>query len=293
MSSAEKAAGLLLELEPEEYRVLQAIELGMASFSFVPMDELQKYAKMPQREIEFRLGALNRKDLIYRQSDPYPGYILNYTGYDLLALNALSKADILNSLGRPIGVGKEADILDAITDNGERVAVKFHRLGRTSFRETRKKRGYIERRGHASWHYQSRLAAEKEFGVQSRVHDWGVATPQPVRQNRHVIVMGYIDGYNLNDVARLDDPDGFLDDILMNVRETFRAGVIHADLSEYNIVVQKDGTILLIDWPQAVETEHANAESLLERDVRNVLRFFQRKFRLDRSLEATLEYIKT
>jgi RIO kinase 2 len=189
-------------------------------------------------------------------------------------------------------VGKEADILDAITDNGERVAVKFHRLGRTSFRETRKKRGYIERRGHASWHYQSRLAAEKEFSVQSRVHDWGVATPQPIRQNRHVIVMGYIDGYNLNDVARLDDPDGFLDDILVNVRETYKAGVVHADLSEYNIVVQKDGTILLIDWPQAVETEHVNAESLLERDVRNVLRFFQRKFRLDRSLEATLEYIK-
>ena len=108
MSSAEKAAGLLLELEPEEFRVLQAIELGMASFSFVPMDELLKYAKMPQREIEFRLGALNKKDLIYRQYDPYPGYILNYTGYDLLALNALSKADILSSLGRSSGVGKEA-----------------------------------------------------------------------------------------------------------------------------------------------------------------------------------------
>jgi RIO kinase 2 len=292
MSSAEKAAGLLLELEPEEYRVLQAIELGMASFSFVPIDELLKYAKMPQREVEFRLGALNKKDLIYRQSDPYPGYILNYTGYDLLALNALSKADILNSLGRPIGVGKEADILDAITDNGERVAVKFHRLGRTSFRETRKKRGYIERRGHASWHYQSRLAAEREFSVQSRVHDWGVSTPQPIRQNRHVIVMGYIDGYNLNDVARLDDPNGFLEDILENVRETYKAGVVHADLSDYNIVVQKDGTVLLIDWPQAVETDHPNAESLLERDVRNVLRFFQRKFRLDRSLEGTLEYVK-
>jgi RIO kinase 2 len=292
MSSAEKAAGLLLELEPEEYRVLQAIELGMSNFSFVPMTELLKYAKMPQSEVEFRLGTLNKKDLIYRQPDPYPGYILNYTGYDLLALNALSKADILNSLGRPLGVGKEADILDAITDDGERVAVKFHRLGRTSFRETRKKRGYIERRGHASWHYQSRLAAEKEFGVQSHVHEHGVSTPQPIHQNRHVIVMGYIDGYNLNDVARLDDPDGFLDDIIENVRVTYEVGVVHADLSEYNIVVQKDGTVLLIDWPQAVETHHPNAESLLERDIRNILRFFQRKFRLERSLDATREYVK-
>jgi RIO kinase 2 len=70
MSSAEKAAGLLLKLEPEEYRVLQAIELGMANFSFVPMDELLKFAKMPQSEVEFRLGTLNKKDLIYRQPDP-------------------------------------------------------------------------------------------------------------------------------------------------------------------------------------------------------------------------------
>ena len=292
MSSAEKAAGLLMKLEPEEFRVLQAIELGMANYSFVPMAELLKFAKMPEREAEFRLGELNKKDLIYRKPDPSPGYILNYTGYDLLALNALAKADILKSLGRSIGVGKESDILDAITDEDERVALKFHRLGRTSFRETRRKRGYIQRRGHASWHYQSRLAAEKEFSIQTRVHNGGVSTPRPIHQNRHVIVMEYIDGYNLNDVARLDDPGGFLDDILANVRTTFRTGLIHADLSEYNIVVQKDGTVLLIDWPQAVNVEHPNAESLLERDVGNVIRFFQRKFRFDRGLEEALDYIK-
>ena len=292
MSSAEKAAELLMKLEPEEFRVLQAIELGMSKYSFVPMAELLKFAKMPETEADFRLRELNKKDLIYRKPEPYPGYILNYTGYDLLALNALAKADILNSLGRPIGVGKESDILDAITDEGERVALKFHRLGRTSFRETRRKRGYIERRGHASWHYQSRLAAEKEFSIQNRVHNGGVSTPRPIHQNRHVIVMEHIDGYNLNDVARLDDPDGFLDDILENVRTTFKTGLIHADLSEYNIVVQKDGTVLLIDWPQAVNIEHPNADSLLERDIRNVLRFFQRKFKVDRDYEETLDYVK-
>jgi len=105
--------------------------------------------------------------------------------------------------------------------------------------------------------------------------------------------MDYIDGYNLNDVARLDDPDGFLDDILENVKITYGAGLIHADLSEYNIVVQKDGTVLLIDWPQAVDIEHPNAESLIERDIHNVLRFFQRKFKVYRGLEETLEYVKS
>ncbi len=293
MSSAEKAASLLLKLEPEEYRVLQAIELGLSSYSFVPVEELLKFLKMPLSELEFRLKELDKKDLIYRQPDPYPGYILNYTGYDLLALNALAKADILNSLGKFLGVGKEADIFDAITDDEERVAVKFHRLGRTSFRDTRKKRGYIDRRRHISWHYQSRLAAEKEFRIQVRAYEKGVSTPRPIMQNRHVLVMGYIDGYNLNDVAQLDNPDFFLNDILENVKKTYRAGLVHADLSEYNIVVQKDGAVLLIDWPQAVKTTHPNSDNLLERDVHNVIRYFQRKFKVHRIIEESLKYIKS
>lgn len=292
MSSAEKAAGLLLEIEPKEFRVLQAIELGMANYSFVPIEEVIKYSGLDPSEVEFRLKELDRKDLIYRQPDPYPGYILNYTGYDCLALNALAKADILNSLGKPLGVGKEADIYDGITDEGERVAVKFLRLGRTSFRETRRKRGYVARRGHVTWHYQSRLAAEKEYKFMRSAFEAGVSVPEPLHQNRHIVVMGYIDGYNLVDVAFLDDPEGFLDDILLNVKKTYGAGVIHADLSEFNIVVQRNGEVLLIDWPQAVTTDYPDSGRLITRDVGNVLRYFERKFNVVRDLEETIIFVK-
>ena len=292
MSSAEKAAGLLSEIEPEEFRVLQAIELGMANYSFVPIEEVIKYSGLDPSEVEFRLKELDRKDLIYRQPDPYPGYILNYTGYDCLALNALAKADILNSLGKSLGVGKEADIYDGITDEGERVAVKFHRLGRTSFRETRRKRGYVARRGHVTWHYQSRLAAETEYKFMRSALEAGVSVPEPLHQNRHIVVMGYIDGYNLVDVASLDDPEGFLDDILLNVKKTYGAGVIHADLSEFNIIVQRNGEVLLIDWPQAVTTDYPDAGRLITRDVGNVLRYFERKFNVVRDLEETITYVK-
>lgn len=292
MSSAERAAKLLLEIEPEEFRVLQAIELGIANFSFVPLDEVVKYSGLDSSEAEYRLRELDRKDLLYRQPEPYTGYILNYTGYDCLALNALAKADVLSSLGRPLGVGKEADIFDALTDEGEQVAVKFHRLGRTSFRETRKKRGYVARGGRVTWHHQSRLAAEKEFRVMKQVYEAGVSVPEPLHQNRHVVVMGYIDGYNLVDVDTLDDPDGFLDDVLMNARKVYGVGIIHVDLSGFNIVVQKNGEVLLIDWPQAVTLDHPNAEALLKRDIRNVLRYFERKFNVERSLEEAIAYVK-
>jgi len=291
MSSAERAARLIMEMLPGEFRVLQAIELGMAGYSFVPLDEVVKYSGLKRSEAVFRLRALDRKDLLYRQPEPYPGYILNYTAYDCLALNALAKANLLSSLGRSLGVGKEADIFDAITDDDVQVAVKFHRLGRTSFRDTRRKRGYVARRGHITWHHQSRLAAEKEFSFMSKAHEAGVAVPEPLKQNRHVVVMGFIDGYNLFDV-KLDDPAGFLEDILLNVKLTYGGGVIHGDLSEFNIVVQKDGQILFIDWPQAVPVDHQSAEALLRRDVENVLTYFRRKYKVERDLDEVLEYVR-
>ena len=54
-----------------------------------------------------------------------------------------------------------------------------------------------------------------------------------------------------------------------------KAHVIHGDLSEYNIILKPDGHILIIDWPQYVKTDQVNAEELLERDLKNVLDFFQ------------------
>lgn len=289
---AERAASILPELEPEDFRVLQAIELGMASFEYVPLEHIVKYASLNPREVAFRIGELNRRELLYGQPDPYEGYILNYAGYDCLALNALVKADVLEALGKSLGVGKEADVYEALTPDGSRVAVKFHRLGRTSFRETRRKRGYAADRRRVSWLYQSRLAAEREFEALRLVHPAGVSVPEPLHRNRHVLVMSYIDGYNLADVDSLDDPEGFLDDILRNVRRALSVNVIHTDLSEFNIVVQQDGEVLLIDWPQFVHKDHPNAEMILTRDVHNVLRYFKRKFGEERSLDEALALVR-
>lgn len=292
MSSAERAASILPKLEPEDFRVLQAIELGMAGFEYVPVEEIVKYANLNTREVDFRISGLNRRGLLYGQPGPYAGYILNYAGYDCLALNALVKADTLEALGRSLGVGKEADVFEALTPDGGRVAVKFHRLGRTSFRDTRRKRGYVADGRHVSWLYRSRLAAEREFEALRLVHSVGVSAPEAIVYNRHVLVMSYIDGYNLADVESLDDPEGFLDDILQNVRRALAAGVIHTDLSEFNIVVQPDGQVLLIDWPQFVPRDHPNAETLLRRDIGNVLRYFRRKFGTDLGLDKALALVE-
>jgi len=293
MSTAETAVQAFTKLEPEDIRVLQAIELAMSSYRYVPEGAVKKFAKLTSREIRYRLPRLSHLGLIRSWKGPYTGYVLNTAGYDCLAINAFVKAGVLEAFGKPLGVGKEADVYDALTPEQRRVAVKFHRLGRTSFRQTRRVRGYIAERRHISWLYQSRLAAEKEFEALKLVYSRGISVPEPIHQNRHAIVMGMIEGAELVHCVEMPNTKGVLEEILFNVRKSYiEAGVIHADLSEFNVIVKPDWHILIIDWPQFVKKDHPNAESLLKRDVKNIVRFFKRKFGLEKKLRDALAYVK-
>ena len=292
MSSAEKAAVALTKVESYDLRILQAIELGMIRHEVVPFEEVVRYSGLNESEVEYRMKGLDELELLYRQWDPYLGYIMNYNAYDLLALNALVKAESLEALGPPVGTGKESDVFEAVTPEDVKVAVKFHRLGRTSFRDTRRKREYIADRRHISWLYQSRLAAEAEYSALKSMHEAGVSVPEPIDQNRHVIVMQFIQGTQLSDIISLEEPRLFLDDVLEDVRLAYGAGVIHTDLSEYNILVDGEGEVWIIDWPQYVSTDHPNAMELLERDVGNVVYYFQRKYGLEYDPEQALNHVR-
>jgi len=293
MSAADIAVRIYRDLEPEDFRVLSAIELEMSRHRYVPMSDIVRVCRLPEKEVEYRLSRLDGFGLIYRWVGFYVGYALNTAGYDCLAINALVKADVLEAFGKPLGVGKESDVYDALTPSGERVAVKMHRLGRTSFRQTRRVRSYVADRKHISWLYQSRLAAEREFEALKILYPCGVSVPKPVSQNRHIVVMGMIEGEELSRVIEMPEPKGVLEEILLNVRKAYlEAGVIHADLSEFNVILKPDLHILIIDWPQYVRLDHPNADDYLRRDLRNILRFFSRKFGVEGDLEEAVMYVK-
>lgn len=290
MSTSNMAVEVFREIENEDFRTLSIIEAAMAKHEFVPTEQIYKFAKVPPDRINFSLAKLHKLGLIYRNKGGYVGYTLNYAGYDSLAINALVKSDVLASFGQPLGVGKEADVYDALNPSGKRLAVKFHRLGRISFRQTRRKRGYIKE--HSSWLYQSHLAAEREFNAMKLAYEKGVAVPEPICQNRHVIAMGMIDGAQLIKYKDIGKAEKVLEEILLNVKKAYvEAHIIHADLSEYNIILKPEGDILMIDWPQAVKKDHTNATELLERDLRNILTFFRRKFKIRLAIKEAYEYV--
>jgi len=290
MSSAEVAVHVFRGLENEDLRILQVIESAMSKHEFVPKQQIANYTELSMDRIEFLLNKLSKLGLIYQTKGAYVGYTLNYAGYDCLAINAFVKAGTIEAFGHSLGVGKEADVYDALTPENVRVAVKFHRLGRISFRQTQRKRGYIKE--HAGWLFQSRLAAEKEFQALKLVYARGVAVPEPLSQNRHCIVMGIIEGAELGKWKKLSHPEKILREVLRNVRKSYvKAGVIHADLSEYNILVKDDMHILIIDWPQFVTIKHPNAQELLRRDLKNVLGFFSRRFGVKANAEEVFNYV--
>ena len=294
MSAVDIAVGVYRKLEPEDFQILRAIEIQMKRYEYVPEDVIHKPANLPPQEVAYRLPTLRKKSLIRRWRGAYTGYSLTTAGYDTLAINSLVKANVLEAFGKPLGVGKEADVYDALTPTGQRVAVKFHRLGRTSFKQTKRKRGYTTKYTYTTdWHHQSQIAAKKEYKALKILYPKGVAVPKPIKQNHHILVISMIEGAELYHYPELPNPQAVLNEILANTRKAYRdAHIIHADLSPYNIILQPNHHILIIDWPQYVTIKHPNAQQLLKRDLQNVLRYFQRKHKLKTKLKKALTYIE-
>ncbi|MDD1715928.1 MAG: serine/threonine protein phosphatase, partial [Methanolinea sp.] len=90
----------------------------------------------------------------------------------------------------------------------------------------------------------------------------------------------------------LEDPAGIFEEIARNIRAAYEEGVIHADLSEFNVMLDGD-RVVLIDWPQWVSPDHPNAMEILARDLENITKYFQRKYSLRVDPREVLEGILT
>lgn len=283
------------KIDAKDFRILTGIEIGMKHFEWVPIEELNKYTKLPFDKLEYRLKKLVREKLVVRTTQPYEGFQIYFEGYDALALNAFVKRKSISAIGDEIGVGKESVVFEAIRQPelaiGEPfpVIIKLHREGRTSFKQIKRVREHLGEREHFSWIYAARLAAQREYEIMSKLYPQ-VSIPKPLDQNRHAIVMEIANG-SLLSKTKLVAPEWYLDEILKQVKITYSLGVIHADLSEYNIFVSEEG-VQLIDWPQYVTPDHPHADEILERDVSNILTHFYRKYSIKRELETVLEEIK-
>ncbi len=267
------SAETIRQLHPYEIRILQTLERLMGYHAWVPLDLVRRRAGLSDSEARYRLGSLLEKGMVRYDVVPYEGYSLTYLGSDTLALLSLTRRGSVSALGPLIGEGKESVVYEGLGLG--RVAIKCHHVGQRSFRSIRVSREYIAEKTHCPWIFASRASAEREYEALRRLHP-RVRVPLPVDRNRNVIAMEYIDGTTLNRVSPAD-PAGVMEAILEQVGIARSLGVIHGDLSEFNVMVDERG-VVLIDWPQWVAPDHPNADRILAHDVETILRYFSRKY---------------
>lgn len=271
------------QLHAYEIRILNTLERLMRTHAWVPLELIQRSTGFSESEALYRLGRLMQWGMVRYDVVPYEGYSLIFSGYDTLALRSLTNKGTISALGSQIGEGKESVVYEAL-GLGD-VALKFHHVGQRSFHSVRLSREYLTEEGHCPWIFASRFSAEREYAALKILHPT-VRVPLPIAWNRNVVAMERIEGVNMHRCL-LDDPGRVLDSIIASVETAYRLGVIHADLSEYNVMMDGDDTVL-IDWPQWIEPDHPNACEILRRDIGNILRYFERKYRIRADIDSTV-----
>ena len=283
-------------MEEDDFRVLIGLELALRNHDVAPTVLIERIAGLPHGGARRRLNMLLKNKLIHHESRPYDGYALKYQAYDYLAMRTFCKRGTVTAVGSRVGCGKESDIILVQDENGNEVIMKLQRLGRCSFRSVARNRDYKgnmkERRG-ASWFYLSRLAAQKEFAFMKLLHDEGFPVPKPIDQNRHAIVMEHVNSKLLNNIETLGEKNCMAQKVyercLALIVRLGQNGLVHGDFNEFNLFVNDDYNVIMIDFPQMVSIDHHNASELFDRDIQNLALFFERKFGLKQAYFPRLE----
>ncbi len=206
----------------------------------------------------------------------------------ILAILELKRRNCIAKLKGVISAGKEARVYWGKSSSGEDLAIKIYLTSSAEFRKSIWK--YIkgdprfEDVKNVSMHKLISIWARKEYSNLKRMYGVGVSVPRPICVYRNVLIMEFIgeEGVRaplLKEIYRLQHLDeeksrSYFSTIIKNIyRMYWYAGLIHGDLSEYNVMVFRD-TPYIIDVSQSVRIEHPNAHHFLYRDIVNIARFF-------------------
>ncbi|MBU1976131.1 MAG: serine protein kinase RIO [Nanoarchaeota archaeon] len=197
----------------------------------------------------------------------------------------------------PIKTGKESNIFSAVKKDGTKIIIKMYRMENCNFNKMyeyirpdprymgvkKGKRNII-----FSW-------VQREYRNMIKAREI-IRVPTPLVYRDNILLMEYIgddtkDGgpapmlkYSLptneKEISKL------YNQVMKNVFALYKAGLVHGDLSEFNIL-NHQGKPILIDFSQCTTANNPNASELLERDIFNVCNFFGKYVDVD--LEKELE----
>ncbi len=195
----------------------------------------------------------------------------------LFNIHKLESGGYIGKLLGPVGTGKESYIFYSTDPNGREVAVKVHRHDINAFKRIPT---YLRLRGTRSSGFIKRINdwTRYEFAFQSRAFSMGIKTPEPYRVYENLIVMQFIGGDCVSAPQAIRDTDfdinAWYDEIIGSIVTMGKKGLIHGDLSPYNIL-NYQGKPYIIDFSQAVKLTSLTKGYLL-RDIRNINAWFEK-----------------
>ncbi len=193
-------------------------------------------------------------------------------------LKKLSSQGYFEELETPIALGKEANVFIARKKDDSKVIVKIYRLENCNFNKMltyikQDERYYNLKRNKRNivfnWvqrEYRNLLFAREVIRV-----------PTPIVFKDNIIVMELIGepiAPQLKNMAP-KNPKTFMKNVLKQIKLLWKQGLVHGDLSAFNILNNEDNPIF-IDFSQGTLTKSNDSLDLLRRDLKNINSFFKK-----------------
>jgi len=242
--------------------------------------------------IDHKYDKRFKKEQLIVDAERFKTYDEVFDQQNLDNIYRLMKRKKIKTIECPISTGKEANVYLAKTYHKD-AAVKIFRTATSTFGAFLE---YIEGdrrfqkidRSHRGVIY---TWARKEFMNLETMFEEGIKVPKPLSLFRNVLVMDYIE-YERKPAPQLKVLDAEMDEweemwevVLHTVEKLFLdCELVHADLSEYNILY--DGAPVFIDVGQSLDLSHPKALEMLDRDLRIISTFFEKKGVKDAKKEA-------
>lgn len=220
-----------------------------------------------------------------------------------IILVKLLNTKFLKEINGCLSTGKEANVYHASSfDGNKEYAIKIYKTSILIFKDRDR---YVSgefrfRNGHCKSNPRKmiKLWAEKELRNLKRIHQSAIPCPEPILVKSNVLMMEFI-GENNNPAPRLKDAENLDQDaysllyleLLKIVRILYQdCKLIHADLSEYNLLYWKE-KLYMIDVSQSIENDHPHALDFLRRDCLNVNNYFKKKGVLTFGIKQIFDFI--
>jgi len=199
----------------------------------------------------------------------------------IMTLSGMINDGTLSYVNGAAGSGKESKIYWGVDPSCNDLAIKIYLVTTSNFK---KKMQYLIG-DHRFTRMKKRtrnmvaLWTRKEFDILNQCLKSGIPCVKLITVNQNVVVLEFVgkDGVASPTLVEAEVDHDDYENAVKIISDLYRrAKIVHADLSEHNIF-KTDKGLVLFDFGSAVDIRHPNAKEFLERDIRNITKFFVKR----------------